>query len=54
MALEKNGFTAKQVDIPIPFGSYGYVLRYRYEREAAYIQSIRYGKEKSFRDLPGT
>ncbi len=41
-------------DLPIPFGSYGYVLRYRYERETFYILSIRHGKEKSFRDLPDT
>jgi len=39
-------------DIPIPFGSYGYVLRYRYERETVYILSIKHGKEKAFRDLP--
>ena len=41
-------------DLPIPFSSSDYILlRFRYERETIYIPSIRHGKEKSFRDLPG-
>ena len=39
-------------DLPIPFGSYGYVLRFRYERDTIYILHIKHGKEESFRKLP--
>jgi len=39
-------------DIPIPFVSYGYVLCYRYKLETVYIQSIKHGKEKAFRNFP--
>lgn len=39
-------------DLTIPFGSYGYVLRYRYERETVYVLFIKHGKEKLFRKLP--
>lgn len=39
-------------DLLIPFGKYGYVLRYRYLDNAVYILHIKHGKEKEFRELP--
>jgi plasmid stabilization system protein ParE len=39
-------------DLHIPFGSYGYLLRFRYEHDTVYILHINHSKEESFHKIP--
>jgi plasmid stabilization system protein ParE len=55
--LESNPLIGKPVedlidyrDIIIPFGSYGYVLRYRIQQDTIFIVALKHGKEAGFPD----
>lgn len=41
-------------DLFIPFGAYGYLMRYRYERDSVYILHIRHTREEEYKNLPRT
>jgi|SRR5208282_3432278 plasmid stabilization system protein ParE len=55
--LESNPLIGKPVedligyrDIIIPFGSSGYVLRYRIQQDTIFIVALKHGKEAGFPD----
>lgn len=54
-AVEANPRIGKPVedlphfhDLVIPFGAYGYVLRYRVHGDAIFIMALKHGKEAGF------
>lgn len=56
--LETNPLIGKPVedmpdyrDLVIPFGSAGYLLRYRIQGDTAYIVAVRHGKEAGYSDV---
>lgn len=53
--LETNPLIGKSVedmpdyrDLVVPFGSAGYLLRYRIQGDTAYIVAVRHGKEAGY------
>lgn len=58
--LETTPFIGKPVeempayrDLVIPFGSAGYLLRYRIQGDVLYIVALRHGKEAGYTEIEG-